>query len=190
VTEFTRQRQAEIEQFANLLRDNSKEFPTVKVDTIKDTVRIDLGSAANFVSGSADISQGGARFLRGYLPKMLETAKTDLGQKWLKRVVVEGFTDTDGTYLFNLDLSLQRSRKVVCVMYAPPATGERAMTPEELGQIRDLFLVGGYSFNSMQDSKAKSRRVELKLEFWQLGEKEQADRQPKPDLSGKDFGRC
>ena len=184
-------RQSEIERFANRLKKSSEEVrPAVKVSIIKDTVRIDLGSAVNFVSGSADISAGGSKFLRGYFPKVLEAAGTELGKKWLKRVVVEGFTDTDGTYLFNLDLSLQRSRKVVCAMFAPAAGGERAMTQAELKQIRDLFLVGGYSFNSMQASKAKSRRVELKLEFWQLGEKERAEKQPKPDLSDKEFGRC
>ena len=191
VTAYARERQSEIEQFANQLRGSSEQaYPQVKVEIIKDTVNIDLGSGVNFVSGSADISDAGSRFLRGYLPKVLEAAKTDLGKKWLKRVVVEGFTDTDGSYLFNLDLSLQRSRKVVCAMYAPPAKGELAMPQDELEQIRDLFLVGGYSFNSMQASKAKSRRIELKLEFWQAGEKEQMQKQPKPDLTGKAFGRC
>jgi outer membrane protein OmpA-like peptidoglycan-associated protein len=184
-------RQAEIERFANRLKGSSEEMrPPVNVSIIKDTVRIDLGSAVNFGSGSADITSSGSKFLRRYLPKVLEAAQTELGKKWLKRVVVEGFTDTDGTYLFNLDLSLQRSRKVVCTMFAPATEGERAMTQAELKQIRDLFLVGGYSFNSIQASKAKSRRVELKLEFWQLGEKEQAEKQPKPDLSEKEFGRC
>lgn len=190
-TRLTRERQQEIEEFANgLIARSEKVKPSVKVSIIKDTVRIDLGSAANFVSGSADISPGGAKFLRSYFPKVLEAAGTPLGEKWLKRVVVEGFTDTDGTYLFNLDLSLQRSRKVVCAMYEPAQAGERAMTNEELQQIRDLFLVGGYSFNSMQASKAKSRRVELKLEFWQIGEREQEALRPKPDLSNKEFGRC
>lgn len=188
---LSRLRQVEIENFANKLKASSDEVkPPVKVSIIKDIVRIDFGSAANFVSGSADLSVGGAKFLRGYFPKVLDAAETPLGKKWLKRVVVEGFTDTDGTYLFNLDLSLQRSRKVVCTMFAPPLDGERAMTTMELKQIRDLFLVGGYSFNSMQASKAKSRRVELKLEFWQIGEREQAEKQPKPDLSDKEFGRC
>ena len=190
-TRLTQQRQAEIEEFANRLKKSSEEVrPYVKVSIIKDTVRIDLGSAANFVSGSADLSAGGAKFLRAYFPRVLEAASTDLGKKWLKRIVVEGFTDTDGTYLFNLDLSLQRSRKVVCAMFAPAAEGERRMSRAELEQIRDLFLVGGYSFNSVQASKAKSRRVELKLEFWQLGEKEQMNKQPKPDLAGKEFGKC
>ena len=188
---LSRLRQVEIERFAKQLRASSEEIrPPVKVSIIKDIVRIDLGSAANFVSGSADISAGGSKFLRGYFPKVLEAAKTDLGKKWLKRVVVEGFTDTDGSYLFNLDLSLQRSRKVVCTMFEPAQGGERAMTRAELGQIRDLFLVGGYSFNSMQSSKAKSRRVALKLEFWQVGEREQAEKQPKPDLTEKEFGKC
>lgn len=188
-TALARERQADIEHFATILRNNSVAYP-VRVSLIKDTVRIDLGAGVNFVSGSADISEAGSKFLRTYLPKVLESARTDLGRKWLKRVVVEGFTDTDGSYLFNLDLSLQRSRKVVCTMYAPPTKGEPAMTQEQLEQIRDLFLVGGYSFNSMQASKAKSRRVELRLEFWQPGEREQIDKQPKPDLSGKDFGHC
>jgi len=188
---LARERQSSIEQFADQLRTSSEQaYPDVRVDVIKDTVKIDLGSEVNFISGSADISSAGSRFIRGYLPKVLEAAKTPLGQKWLKRVVVEGFTDTDGSYLFNLDLSLQRSRKVVCAMYAPPAPGEQALPQEELEQIRDLFLVGGYSFNSMQASKAKSRRIELKLEFWQPGEKEQEAKQPKPDLTGKAFGHC
>jgi outer membrane protein OmpA-like peptidoglycan-associated protein len=190
-TALTRGRQTEIEQFAGQLKAASENVrPAVKVDIIKDTVRVDLGSAVSFVSGSADISAGGAKFLHDYFPRVLEAASSDLGKKWLKRVVVEGFTDSDGTYLFNLDLSLQRSRRVVCAMYAPPVEGDRVLTRDELKQIRDLFLVGGYSFNSMQASKAKSRRVELKLEFWQLGEKEQLQKQPRPDLSEKAFGHC
>ena len=185
------ERQIEIERFAAKVKDKSKNVrPAVKISTIKDTVRIDLGSAVSFVSGSSDISDQGKKFLRGYIPKLLEVSRTDVGKKWLKRVVVEGFTDTDGSYLFNLNLSLQRSRKVVCALYAPTHRNNRAMPKSELNQIRDLFLVGGYSFNSMQSSKAKSRRVELKLEFWQLGEKEMFEKLPKPDLSSKEFGKC
>jgi len=191
-TRFSRERLMEIEAFANDLRIRSESVrPPVRVTLAKDTVRIDLGSAANFVSGSADLSPGGARYLRAYFPKLLEAARTDLGEKWLKRIVVEGFTDTDGSYLFNLDLSLQRSRKVVCTMFAAPQAGEYTLTQAEMEQVRDLFLVGGYSFNAVQESKAKSRRVELRLEFWQLGEREAAEKQrPKIDLSSKAFGRC
>jgi hypothetical protein len=44
------------------------------------------------------------------------------------------------------------------------------LSPGQKEQIEDLFLVGGYSFNSMKASKDASRRVELKLEFWGLDE--------------------
>lgn len=191
-TELSRERQEDIEAFAERLQERSKAVrPAVTVRLIKDTVRIDLGSAANFASGSADLSPGGSRFLREYFPRVLEAASTPEGKKWLKRIVVEGFTDSDGAYLFNLDLSLQRSRKVVCTMFAPAQPGERQMLQAEREQIRDLFLVGGYSSSAAQPSKAKSRRVELKLEFWQLGEKEQEEKSLRPSNSSNvEFGKC
>ncbi|MBU6475305.1 MAG: hypothetical protein KGQ70_05015 [Alphaproteobacteria bacterium] len=191
LTAITRDRQAEIQRFADALRlASERRYPNVGVDIIKDTVKIDFGADVNFMSGSSEITDAGSRFLRGYLPILLGAAETPLGKKWLKRVVVEGFTDTDGSYLFYLDLSLERSRKVVCALFSPPSSGEAAMTRHELEQMRDLFLVGGYSFNSMLPSKARSRRIELKLEFWQAGEKAQADRKPKPNLDNKPFGHC
>jgi len=42
--------------------------------------------------------------------------------------------------------------------------------------LRDLFLVGGYSFNSARASLEESRRIELRMEFFQLDE-------PRPVLS-------
>ena len=191
LTAITRARQTEIQQFAERLRVASeRKYPNVTVDIIKDTVKVDFGADVNFMSGSSEITDAGSRFLRGYLPILLDAADSPLGRKWLKRVVVEGFTDTDGSYLFNLILSLERSRKVVCALFAPPAPGEQAMTHQELEQMRDLFLVGGYSFNSMLPSKARSRRIELKLEFWQAGEKALFEKRPKPNLSDKPFGHC
>jgi len=186
------ERQVDIERFAEELKKNSEGVsPRPKISTIKDTIRIDLGESVNFVSGSSKISDDGKAFLIKYMPKLLEVSKGELGQKWLKRIVVEGFTDNDGSYLFNLDLSLERSRQVVCSMFEPiNDKGERAMGKDDLNLAKDLFLVGGYSFNSMQSSKARSRRVELKLEFWEVGEKDNAEHMEKTKLSDKDFGKC
>jgi len=103
--------------------------------------------------------------------------------------VVEGYTDIDGTYMTNLQLSLQRSRQVVCELSKSDGVG-KTLTAEELKEIRDLFLVGGFSFNSLKKIKAESRRVELKLEFWQLKEKEADDDSGVNDLSNKKFGKC
>lgn len=178
------QREKDIQELMATISETSREFPEVKVD--ESTYRINLGDVVRFDSARSDIQPAGARFLRGYVPVLLKAQGSSLGQRWIRRIVVEGFTDQDGTYLYNLGLSLDRSRRVVCVLFAPPSAEETALTDAEKRQIRDLFLVGGYSFNSMKASKEASRRVELKVDFWALDEEKPAS----PDLDAKEFGQC
>jgi flagellar motor protein MotB len=120
------------------------------------------------------------------VPVLLKAQASELGQKWIRRIVVEGFTDQDGTYLRNLGLSLQRSQRVVCVLFDRPYSNEMSLSDGEKRQIQDLFLVGGYSFNSMKASKEASRRVELKVEFWALDETKPIA----PVAENKEIGQC
>lgn len=157
------------------------------VDVNESTYQIDLGEIVRFESGKYTIQTDAAKFLRDYIPILLSAKATPEGEKWMRRVVVEGFTDQDGTYLYNLGLSLDRSRSVVCALFAKPTTEEKPLTFAQLDQIQDLFLVGGYSFNSVRKDKAASRRVELKIDFWGLEDK-------KPEntngMSRKEYGTC
>lgn len=84
--------------------------------------------------------------------------------------MAEGYADQRGDYLLNLNLSLQRSQRVLCALLAPLRDQAYVLTPEEKEQVRDYFLVGGYSFNSARDSLAESRRIELRLEFYGVDE--------------------
>ena len=152
---------AEVEQAA-------KQFPGVSVDRTRNV--IDFGDQARFDTGSHQLKADQALLLRRFVPNVLEIARSHLGQQWLKRIVVEGFTDQRGTYLFNLNLSLQRSQRVLCVLLNPPSQGDAELSPEEKEQIRELFLVGGYSFNSAKASLEESRRIEFRLEFYGVGE--------------------
>jgi outer membrane protein OmpA-like peptidoglycan-associated protein len=178
------QREKDIKELMSTIREVSREFPEIKVN--ESTYRIDLGEIVRFERGRSDIQSSGGAFLRRYVPVLLKAQGTDLGQQWIRRIVVEGFTDQDGTYLYNLGLSLDRSRKVVCVLFAPTTQNESPLTDAEKKKVRDLFLVGGYSFNSMRASKEESRRVELRVDFWQLDETKESA----PDLSDKEFGQC
>jgi outer membrane protein OmpA-like peptidoglycan-associated protein len=178
------QREKDIKELMSAIREESRDFPEVKVN--ESTYRIDLGDIVRFDSGRSDIQGAGAKFLRRYVPVLLKAQASDLGTKWIRRIVVEGFTDQDGTYLYNLGLSLDRSRRVVCVLYSQPGAEEVPLSDSQKRQIRDLFLVGGYSFNSMKASKDASRRVELKVDFWAMDEEKAAT----PDMSGKEFGQC
>ena len=42
-------------------------------------------------------------FVRKFVPRVLEVARAEKCDKWLKRVVVEGFASKTGDYLFNLN---------------------------------------------------------------------------------------
>jgi len=178
------QREKDIKELMSTIREESRDFPEVKVN--ESTFRIDLGDIVRFDSGRSDIQEAGARFLRKYVPVLLKAQASDLGHQWIRRIVVEGFTDQDGSYLYNLGLSLDRSRRVVCVLYSAPRADEVPLTDLQKRQIRDLFLVGGYSFNSMKASKEASRRVELKVDFWALDEQ----KEPAAAIDAKEFGQC
>lgn len=178
------QREIDIKELMSQINEKSRIFQDVRVD--ETTYRINLEKNVRFDSGRADIRPDAARFLRGYVPVLLDAQNSDIGRRWIRRIVVEGFTDQDGTYLYNLGLSLDRSRQVVCVMFAPPVAGETALADAQKRQIQDLFLVGGYSFNSMKASKEESRRVEFKVEFWGLDEEKPVI----PAISDKEFGKC
>src|SRR6202008_232703 len=98
---------------------------------------INFGDQAYFEKGKHTLTPQQARFLRKFVPDILVIARSDLGRKWLKRFVVEGFASPEGDYLYNLNLSLQRSQRVLCVLLSPPFPDETAMTQADLEDVRD-----------------------------------------------------
>jgi outer membrane protein OmpA-like peptidoglycan-associated protein len=159
----------QIDQLLTEVAQAATRYPGVHVDRSRRVV--DFGDRARFDTGSSALSPSQASLLRTFVPEVLTIAHDPLGQRWLKQIVVEGFTDQHGAYLYNLNLSLQRSQRVLCVLLAKPLADERPMSAEHLQQIRKLFLVGGYSFNSAKESDGASRRIELRLEFLAVDER-------------------
>ena len=112
-------------------------------------------------------------FVRKFVPRVLNLARSEKCDKWLKRVVVEGFASQTGDYLYNLNLSYLRSQRVLCVLLDSKATD--SIVPADRKLVQTLFLVGGSSFNTAAGEASQMRRVELKLEFRDLGsDKEKA----------------
>lgn len=156
-------------------------YDGIKVDVQRRV--IDFGDRARFAFARSTLTQEQQGLLRQFVPEILALANGDLGRKVLKRIVVEGYTDRTGSYLSNLNLSLQRSQRVLCAMFA--TSGQNLLSEEQKDQVRDLFLVGGYSFNAAKNSDEESRRVEMRIEFLGIGEK----RLQNIDASGN-FGEC
>lgn len=161
-------RSQDIDTLLNQLTTSSTNFQGIQVN--RDKLSIDFGEVVRFASGDYHFTREGERIIRGFVREVLRVAKTNLGQRWIRRVVVDGFTDIDGSYLFNLDLSLKRAQNVVCSLLREVTEAEVKLTADEQQQVRTLFLVGGFSYNSAKTSKDESRRVELRLEFRTVGE--------------------
>ena len=183
--ERDRERDADIQKILKMLDIAADDFAGIKIN--KNRFTIDFGPAARFESGKYNFSEEASQLLRGFVPHILNVAHTPEGERWIKRVVAEGFTDTDGSYLFNLDLSLKRAERVVCTLLSDK--GNNILTQEQRDQVRDLFLVGGFSFNSSKSSKDESRRVELRIEFRSIDDSPvKPDHQP--DNSVINIGNC
>jgi outer membrane protein OmpA-like peptidoglycan-associated protein len=176
--------QRAIDEFMDGVEKVSSAYTGIRVD--RDRRVIDFQDRARFSTNVYKLQPEQAGLLREFVPSLLTVATTDLGKRILKRVVVEGFADQSGTYLYNLNLSLQRSQAVMCALFAPPAAQEVLLSTKQLTDIRDLFVVGGYSFNDARRTAAESRRVELRLELYALGE----DRQVVATVPANDFGAC
>lgn len=76
--------------------------------------RISFGEAGRFDHNRFFLNTEGQKALQDVVPLVLDAADSEEGKKWFKQIVIEGFTDTDGSYLYNLHLSLQRSEWVMC----------------------------------------------------------------------------
>ena len=177
---------------ADLQKIANEKFPgQARIEYSKgDAIRIDLGSIVKFDDGKYAIDKDASAFLRMYIPTVLQTVKNNQCKKYFRRVIVEGYTSKTGDYMTNLRLSLERSKEVVCVLARTNSDGSGGLSSEDKNQIKSLFLVGGFSFNSQKKSDEESRRAELKLEFWQLGDDKKRQEESSMNLSGKDFGIC
>ncbi len=175
------EREAEIAELMQRLHNATREFPGVRVHGRV----VDFGDRARFETNSHRLNDAQVRLLRGFTPHILALARDPLGDKWLKRVVVDGYADARGSYLHNLNLSLQRSERVLCVLQAlPPQPLPLSEADRQL--VRELFLVGGASFNALRESAEESRRIEMRLEFRDLDEAPVGPRPP----TGDGDGRC
>lgn len=145
---------------------------------------IEFGTLAEFDKNGHDLLPERKRFLRSFVPLVLEVARNPSCDKWLKRVVVEGFASQEGSYLYNLNLSFLRSQRVLCVLLDSKAPDAPSLVDRKT--IRTLFLAGGSSFNAVKKRPEESRRVELKLEFRELGR----DKETPPDIPWDEDSKC
>ena len=157
-----------------------KEFEGVRV--IDNT--IDFGPRGRFEKeGQNMLSVQQRQLLRRFTPALLDQLRvSEAGKHWFKRAVVEGYASQSGKYLFNLNLSLERSERVICELLRTPPGEELPLSELDRRLIATKFFVGGASFNSLRSTADDSRRIEFKLEFKSRQDRLDDGRKPPPAI--------
>ena len=181
-----RQRTADITDLMDVIQKVAKQFEGVRIVG----TTIDFGPRGNFErEGQNQLSAPQRALLREFTPKLITALRsTEGGRRWFKRVVVEGYASQTGSYLFNLNLSLERSERVLCELLRSPA-GDEPLPMDDRRLIAQRFFVGGASFNSLRSNAAESRRIEFKLEFKTREELTGEAKTPAPEADPEQLDR-
>ncbi len=137
---------------------------SASVDPVSGAITMDSG--VFFDTGSAQLKQSGKDFLNQFMPVYLQVLLSDENIQYVSEVIVEGHTDTSGTYMNNLALSQERARAVAEYILSDGYTGISAATKEKL---RSIIAANGRSYsNPIYNADGSvnmdaSRRVEFKF---------------------------
>lgn len=167
ISEEEREDKARVEAIAELMGEIRKVISAEEFEGVQVIGNIiDFGPRGLFAYGQNALSGPQGELLRSFTPRLLDKLRTTpAGKLWFKRAVVEGYASQSGKYLFNLNLSLQRSERVLCELLREAPAGSVQMSDLDRQLIATKFFVGGASFNSLRATAADSRRIEFKLEF-------------------------
>lgn len=123
-----------------------------------------LESAVFFDVGKNAIKEGGQEFLERFIPVYLGVLLQPEYDDFLGEIIIEGHTDTSGTYLVNLELSQERALSVATYCLEMPQLNEK-----QLARLRDILTAKGKSYSDPiynADGTVNmdaSRRVEFKF---------------------------
>ncbi len=135
------------------------------------TGSIAFSSDVLFAFDSAVLSAESQKTLKEVIPMYLDVLLQDQYREYIAEIIIEGHTDTNGTYKANMQLSYDRASAVAnfCL------DEKNGLTKSKIGQLQDLLTVNGRSYsNPIYEKDANgnptekvdmdaSRRVEIKF---------------------------
>ncbi len=142
---------------------NSLSAASLKAAVDPNTGDIMLDSAVFFETGSAEIRQEGKDLLDRFIPVYLDVLLRDQYSDYLGEIIIEGHTDSKGSYESNLKLSQNRALQVALYCLKMPT-----LTGEQKAQLQKILTAKGRSYadliyvDGVEDADA-SRRVEFKF---------------------------
>ena len=164
--------QAQIDQIigvkADVIEALKNEFSknNINVDIDAQTGALTLEASVMFDYDQAELTDAGKQALEQILPIYCKVLLQDDYMKYLAEIIIDGYTDTDGDYSYNLQLSQQRSLAVA--QYLLDIQGN-FLDATQSQNLEKYLTVNGHSMaNPVLDAngnvdKDTSRRVEVKF---------------------------
>ena len=125
---------------------------------------ITLDSTVFFETASSTIKEDGKTMLNQFIPVYLSVLLQDKYKDYLGQIIIEGHTDTSGSYIMNLELSQNRALSVV--KYCLEMNG---LTDAQREMLRSILTAQGRSYSDPiynadgTVNMNQSRRVEFKF---------------------------
>ena len=164
--------QAQIDQIigvkADVIEALKNEFSKNNINVYIDaqTGALTLEASVMFDYDQAELTDAGKQALEQILPIYCKVLLQDDYMKYLAEIIIDGYTDTDGDYSYNLQLSQQRSLAVA--QYLLDIQGN-FLDATQSQNLEKYLTVNGHSMaNPVLDAngnvdKDASRRVEVKF---------------------------
>ncbi|MCL6517821.1 OmpA family protein [Alicyclobacillus sp.] len=149
---------------AEIIQELSAAFrqSNMQIEIDKQTGAIRIPGSVLFDENSAQISPQGEAYLRTFIPKYFGVLLQPKFRNQISAILIEGHTDQQGTYMYNMQLSQARALSVLQYIYSDqfPDFPTRQLAEQ-------YVTCEGWSFthpivaNNGQVDQDKSRRVEF-----------------------------
>lgn len=153
---------------AEVIEKLKKEFANsdIQVSVNSETGAITFDSGILFPKNGRTLSSEGKNFLDKFFPKYFDVILSDEVRPYVSEVIIEGHTDNDGSYLYNLELSQARAYGVAAYCLG---SEKKLFDDKTMEKVQKITTANGRSFMDLiRDNKGNvdkdaSRRVEIKF---------------------------
>ena len=124
-----------------------------------------------FDFNKSELKKSGKKFLNRFLPIYYRVLTSNEFREYVSEIIIEGHTDTDGSYASNMQLSFERANAVSAFCLDE----KNGLSKAQIEQLQQVLTVNGRSYSSPVYKKDKngnnttaidmeaSRRVEIKF---------------------------
>ena len=151
-----------------IIRELSTELRSAQIGVTVDsnTGAIAFTGAVLFDVGQNTLKQSGKQLLNAFIPVYIRTLMSEENKGYIGEIIIEGHTDSSGSYLSNLALSQERALAVATYCLGGEMTG---LTAKEKQVLQGILTANGRSSSDPvldrygNEDKDASRRVVFKF---------------------------